>query len=247
MRAERPPGPRVPSGELARRLAVYLVADPEATRRDLVEDVVAALEAGVTAVQLRAKRMDDGDAWRLAIRLRQACRARGALFVVNDRVDLALASRADGVHLGLADLPLAMARWLAGPGFVIGASPATVWQAEDAVRQGADYVGVGPVFATSSKDDAGAPIGLEGVQERVAAAGLPTVGIGGITIENAAEVIGAGAIGVSAISAILGSAEPGPATAALARAVEGARLGGGAPSRAGDAVAASVSGRAGGA
>lgn len=225
MTAEAARPGRVAPEELARRLAVYLVADPEATKRDLVEDVVAAVDGGATAVQLRAKRLDDGDAWRLAIRLRQACRERGALFLVNDRVDLALASRADGVHLGLADLPLAMARWMAGPAFVIGYSPATVWQAADAARQSADYVGVGPVFATASKDDAGAPIGLDGVKERVAAAGLPTVGIGGITAENAAAVIGAGAVGVSVISAILGGSEPGTAAAELARAVDGARGG----------------------
>jgi thiamine-phosphate pyrophosphorylase len=212
--------------DLAEKLAVYLVADPEATGRDLVEDAIAALDGGVTCVQLRAKRMADGDAWRLAIRLREQCRYRGALFIVNDRVDLALAAQADGVHLGVRDLPLAMARWIAGPGFVLGYSPTTVAEAASAVRQGADYVGAGPVFATASKADAGAPIGVAGLAERVEAAGLPTVGIGGITAENAGEVIRAGAVGVSVIGAILGADDPGAAAARLAAAVRAARGGG---------------------
>ncbi len=212
--------------DLAEKLAVYLVADPEATGRDLVEDAIAALDGGVTCVQLRAKRMADGDAWRLAIRLREQCRYRGALFIVNDRVDLALASQADGVHLGVWDLPLAMARWMAGPGFVLGYSPTTTAEAASAVRQGADYVGAGPVFATASKADAGTPIGVAGLAERVEAAGLPTVGIGGITAENAGEVIRAGAVGVSVIGAILGADDPGAAAARLAAAVRAARGGG---------------------
>lgn len=219
---------RVPSAELAARLAVYLVADPEATGRDLVEDTIAAVEGGTTAVQLRAKRLADGETWRLAVRLRQECRARGALFLVNDRVDLAMAAQADGVHLGLSDLPLAMARWMAGPAFVLGWSPAEVWQAADAARQSADYVGVGPVFATASKADAGEAIGPDGLRERAEAAGMPAVGIGGITVGNAAEVIRAGAVGVSVISAILGAAEPGAAAAELARAVAAERARGGA-------------------
>ncbi|MDP9364197.1 MAG: thiamine phosphate synthase [Chloroflexota bacterium] len=214
---------RVDPGELAARLAVYLVADPDATRRNLVEDVVAAVEGGATAVQLRAKRLSDREAWGLAIQLRQECRARGALFLVNDRVDLALAAQTDGVHLGMTDLPLAMARWLGGPGFVLGYSPETVDDAADAARQSADYVGLGPVFATWSKNDAGTPIGLGGLAERVEAAGMPAVGIGGITVGNAGEVIRAGAVGVSVISAILGAADPRKAAAELTQAAAAAR------------------------
>lgn len=223
MREEDAQDDRQSADDLAARLAVYLVADPEATERDLIADVVAAIDGGATAVQLRAKRLDDGEAWRLAMRLRQECRARGALFLVNDRVDLALAARADGVHLGLTDLPLSVARWLAGPRFVLGYSPAEVWQAADAARHGADYVGLGPVFATASKADAGTPIGLDGVAARVAAAGVPAVGIGGITIENAGDVIRAGAVGVSVISAVLGAADPASAAQSLASAVAQAR------------------------
>lgn len=214
---------RMPPDQLAARLAVYLVADPEATSRDLLADTIAALEGGVTAVQLRAKRLTDIEAWELAIRLRAACHERSALFLLNDRLDLALAADADGVHLGVHDLPLAAARRLGGPGFLIGASPQMVAEAAAAKGEGADYIGAGPVFVTGSKADAGEPIGLAGLRERVLATDLPTVGIGGITVANAAEVIAAGAAGVSVISAILGVDDPAAAAAALASAVAIAR------------------------
>ena len=209
--------------DLVEKLALYRVADPEATKRDLVEDVMAALDGGVTCVQLRAKRLGDADAWRLAIQLREQCRYRQALFIVNDRVDLALAAQADGVHLGVNDLPLVAARKIAGPDFVMGYSPQAAWQAASAIQQGAHYIGAGPVFATASKADAGEPIGPAGLREWATAAGVPTVGIGGITAENAAEVIRAGAVGVSVISAILGADDPGEAARRLSRAVREAR------------------------
>ena len=211
--------------ELAEKLAVYLVADPEQTERDLVEDVVAALEGGVTSVQLRAKRATDREALAVAVRLREACRERDALFVVNDRVDLALAAGADGVHLGVHDLPLAAAREIAGSRLVLGYSPLTLDQVDAAAGAGADYVGLGPVFATASKEDATPPIGLPGLAAQVAATPLPAVGIGGITAENAGDVIRAGAVGVSVISAILRAPDPREAAARLAQAVAAARRG----------------------
>ena len=211
--------------ELAEKLAVYLVADPNQTERDLVEDVVAALEGGVTSVQLRAKRATDREALALAVRLREACRERDALFVVNDRVDLALAAGADGVHLGVHDLPLAAARAIAGSRLVLGYAPLTLDQVDAAAGAGADYVGLGPVFATASKEDATPPIGLPGLAAHVAATPLPAVGIGGITAENAGDVIRAGAVGVSVISAILRAPDPREAAARLAQAVAAARRG----------------------
>lgn len=216
-------GERMPPDQLAARLAVYLVADPAATRRDLLAATIAALQGGVTAVQLRAKQLTDRETWELAIRLRAACHERSVLFLVNDRLDMALAAGADGVHLGVHDLPLAAARRLAGPGFLIGASPQTVAEAAAAKGDGADYIGAGPVFVTGSKADAGAPIGLDGLRERVRAADLPTVGIGGITVANAADVITTGAAGVSVISAILGADDPAAAAAVLASTVAIAR------------------------
>jgi thiamine-phosphate diphosphorylase len=205
--------------KLAEQLAVYFVADPEQTERDLVGIVATAIARGVTVVQLRAKRMPDDDFVPLARAIQAACRDQDVPFIVNDRLVLALELGADGVHLGEHDLPIDVARDLAGPSFIIGSSPKNLEQAEAARTQGANYVGLGPIYATGSKGDAGDPIGLEGLAEQIAAAKLPAVGIGGITIANATEVILAGADGVAVISAIQGATDPGQATADLAAAV----------------------------
>ncbi len=210
------------SPNLANMLAVCLVADPEQTERDLREDVLAALEGGVTCVQLRAKNLSDREAWHLAMRLRADCRSFGAMFVVNDRFDVALLAQADGVHLGATDLPVGMGRWLAGDDFVIGYSPTSRYDGSNG--RGANYLGVGPVFATASKADAGAPIGVEGFPEWIEFMDdKPVVGIGGITAENAPGLITAGASGVAVIGEILRSPEPKAAAARLVQAVMMAR------------------------
>lgn len=205
--------------KLAEQLAVYFVADPEQTDRDLNDIVVAAIAGGVTMVQFRAKSMADAAFQAMATDLLTRCRDRSVPFIVNDRFDLALAIGADGVHLGELDLPLDEARQRAGPSFLIGSSPKHLAQAQVARELGADYVGLGPIYATGSKDDAGAPIGLDGLAARIEAAKLPAVGIGGITVENATQVILAGADGVAVISAIQQAPDPGQAAAELATAV----------------------------
>ncbi|MDQ3692017.1 MAG: thiamine phosphate synthase [Chloroflexota bacterium] len=195
------------------------MADPERGERDLLGDVIAAIAGGVTMVQVRAKHLDR-DAFRaLAAPLREACQVRGVPFIVNDRLDLALEIGADGVHLGEHDTPVDEARRLSGPNLIIGASPRDESQAELARLLGADYVGLGPVYVTGSKDDAGTPIGLAGLAARIHAAKLPAVGIGGITVERATEVVLAGADGVAVISAIQRAPDPAVAAAALAAAV----------------------------
>jgi thiamine-phosphate pyrophosphorylase len=204
---------------LGAALSLYLVADPEQTRRDLVADVRAALAGGVTCVQLRAKRLGGRDFLTLAKALRSEVHATGALFVVNDRVDIAVAAGADGVHVGLSDLPLVETRRIVGPDLFIGYSPYTLEQVAAAAAAGADYVGLGPVFATASKADADPPIGVAGLAARVQAASLPAVGIGGITVENARDVIRAGADGIAVISAILHAPDPRFAASELAIAV----------------------------
>jgi thiamine-phosphate pyrophosphorylase len=204
---------------LGAALAVYLVADPEQTRRDLVDDVRAALAGGVTCVQLRAKRLGGHDFLALAQAVRTEVHAEGALFVVNDRVDVAVAAGADGVHVGLSDLPLAATRRIVGPDLFIGYSPYTLDQVAGSAAAGADYVGLGPVFATASKADADPPIGVAGLAARTRATSLPAVGIGGITAENAGDVIRSGADGVAVISAILSAPDPRAAAAELAIAV----------------------------
>jgi thiamine-phosphate diphosphorylase len=208
--------------QLEEALRVYLVADPDQTTGDFLSSVSAALAGGVTMVQLRAKTLTDREIVGLGRTLLVDCRQHGAAFLVNDRIDLALAIGADGVHLGVDDLSIEDARRLVPPDFVIGFSPDSDGQAQDAARLGASYLGVGPVFGTTSKADAGSAIGLELLTRRAGISGLPTIGIGGVSAMNAASVINAGACGVSVISAILRSGEPDQAAAVLRAAVDGA-------------------------
>ena len=151
--------------------------------------------------------------------LRALLAPRALPLIVNDRLDLALAAGADGVHLGQGDLPCALARRLAGPDFLIGVSVGSPAEATQAEREGADYLGVGPVFDTPTKTDAPAATGLAGLRAIRAATRLPLVAIGGIHAGNAAEIIRAGADGVDVVSAIMAAPDPRAAARALAAAV----------------------------
>lgn len=206
----------------ADRLRLYLVADPDLCRGDFLATIRGALRGGVTAVQLRVKRGADGPFLALADDVLAVCREHGALFLVNDRLDIALAAGADGVHLGVDDLPTARARALGGSAFLVGYSPEDDAGAVSARNLGVDYLGVGPVYGTASKSDAGAAIGLDTLTRRGAISGLPIVGIGGIGAANAAPVIEAGAVGVAVVSAILGAADPEQAARELRSIVDAA-------------------------
>ena len=204
------------AADLARRLRLLVIADADAAAgRSLVEIVRAALVAGAPAVQLRAKSGTAREMLELAFLLREQTAAASALFFVNDRVDVALAAGADGAHLGDDDLPLVQARQITPPGFLLGRSADSVAAAIQAEQEGADYLGVGSVYATVSKADAGVPIGLSRIAEAVAAVSVPVVGIGGIDASNAAAVFGAGAAGVAVIRAVLNAGDPVAATRAL--------------------------------
>lgn len=194
--------------ELARRLSLIMVTDEPTADRSLIATVRAALRGGAPAIQLRAKHATAREMVELAQLLLQDTRAAGALLFVNDRLDVALAASADGGHLGQDDLPLAAARRLVPPGFLLGASVETPEQARQAEATGADYLGAGPIFVTDSKPDAGRPIGLDGLAQVVAAVGIPVVAIGGIDPANAVAVRGAGAVGIAVIRAITGAADP---------------------------------------
>jgi len=194
------------------RLDLYLVTDPDLTAgRPLLQVVAAALEGGVTAVQLRDKRAAPRDLLALGAEMRRMTLRHQATFIVNDRVDLALALDADGVHVGAEDLPPLEARRLAPRPRLVGVSAGTVREALSAERAGADYLGAGPVFATATKADAGEPIGLDGLAAIASAVRIPVVGIGGIDSGNASSVIEAGAAGVAVISAIMGAGDPAAA------------------------------------
>ena len=212
----RGPVTAITRATLAARLRCYLVTDADPDLALLEERCAAALAGGVTTVQLRAKGLTDRQLLLAAQALHARCQAAGALFIVNDRVDIALAAGADGVHLGVDDLPVADARRLLGPHAVIGYSPENDADRLAAEQAGADYLGVGPVYGTSTKSDAGAAIGLDGLARVVRATTLPVVGIGGVTLANAPDVLCAGAAGVAVVGAIWHAPDPEAAARATA-------------------------------
>ena len=190
---------------------LYLITRPVPELERVVE---AALQAGVRLVQYRAKEADDRSRLAEARALRDLCARHGALFVVNDRIDLALAVDADGVHLGQDDLPPALARRLLGPDKLIGRSTHAIQQLRQAEADGCDYVGVGPVNATPTKPGR-TPVGLDYVRQAAAEARIPWFAIGGIESSSLGPVLEAGACRVAVVRAITDAPDPGAATADL--------------------------------
>jgi len=204
-------------------LRLYVILDRAATGgRDLVDVLDGVIAGGGRMVQLREKTWPSGRLWPVARRLRARCRESGVTFVVNDRVDLAVALEADGVHLGQDDLPPHAARALLRPGMILGLSTHGVDQARAAQAAGADYVAVGSMFPTATKPDFElvGPERLRAVRPEIR---VPLVGIGGITPDNAGEVIRAGADGVAVISAVCGAPDPAAATRRFLAAIAAAR------------------------
>ena len=202
---------------------LYVVLDRQAARgRDLLEILEAAIAGGCRMVQLREKTWPSGRVLPLAERLRARCRKAGVTFIVNDRVDLALAVEADGVHLGQDDLPSRAARPLLRPGMLLGRSTHSVAQACAAAAESADYVAVGSMFPTSTKPDFEL-VGPALVRELRGEIRVPLVGIGGITMDNVGEVIRAGADGVAVISAVCSADDPRDATRQFLDAIRAAR------------------------
>jgi thiamine-phosphate pyrophosphorylase len=186
--------------------SLYLVADADFTAdRDLAALVEAAVAGGVTVVQLRAKNLAGGLFVELGLRIAERLARRGIPLLVNDRLDIALACRAAGAHLGQEDMPVSLARRLLGPAAAIGVSVNTPEEARRAEREGADYVGAGPAYATTTKETALPVLGPEGIGLIRRATRLPVVAVGGIGPGNAAEIRLAGADGVAVVSAILGA------------------------------------------
>ena len=200
----------------------YLVTqESHSADRDTERIVSDALEGGVDVIQLREKGMPAHSRYRRGVQVRALTDEAGVPLIVNDRIDLAKAIAADGVHLGQSDLPVAIARDQLGPDAIVGCSTATVAEARAAVAAGADYLGVGAVFQTDSKDlpDEEHAIGTERVRAIVDAVDVPVIGIGGIDADNAASVINAGATGVAVISAITAAEDPGAAARTLSEVI----------------------------
>jgi thiamine-phosphate pyrophosphorylase len=190
--------------QILQEAKLYLVTSPVP---NLEAQVEAALQGGVTLLQYRDKNTIDRDRFHTAQKLCELCHRYGALFIVNDRVDIALGVNADGVHLGQQDLPIALVRQLLGAHKIIGKSTTNPTEMEGAIAEGADYIGVGPVYATPTKAGKAAA-GLEYVRHARDNATLPWFAIGGIDANNLQEVIEAGATRVAVVRAIMEADQP---------------------------------------
>lgn len=197
------------------QLSLYLVTDPVLCgTRGVEETCRLALQAGVGTLQLRDKNASSRELIRMAEILRKLCSKYKAVFIVNDRVDVAMAVGADGVHVGQDDMPVQLVRKLLGPDAVIGASVRSVEEAKAAWKEGADYIAANLIFPTETKTDIREPLGIEAVSELKKASPLPLVAIGGINASNAGIVRRAGADGIAVVSAIM-AAENVPLAVAL--------------------------------
>lgn len=190
--------------------SLYLITDRRALGpgRDLVEAVAAALAGGVRGVQLREKDLPPRDLFPLALELRALTRRFGARLLINDRIDIAQAVEADGVHLAGTSLPTAVARRLLGPEALIGVSTHHIDEVLAAALEGADFVTFGPVYPTPSKASYGPPVGLDALRAVCAARILPVFALGGVKPRHLPELLDAGASGIALISAILAASDP---------------------------------------
>jgi thiamine-phosphate pyrophosphorylase len=204
--------------------SLYLVTDRRLSRgRSTFEIVKAAVDGGTTVVQLREKDCSTREFIEQALAIKDFLKDRGVPLIINDRLDVALAVKADGVHLGQIDMPLAMAKGILGDSMIIGISAESLADAMAAEKDGADYLGVSPIYATPTKTDTAPPLGLAGLREIRKAVRLPLVGIGGLNLKNSADVIRSGADGVAVVSAIVAADDPGAVASALKQIITEAR------------------------
>jgi len=178
-----------------------------------------AIAGGADTIQYRQKSGSTREMIEIARNMKRLCSEAGVTFIVNDRLDVAIAAEADGVHLGQDDFPIPMARGLLGEGRIIGGSAATLDEARKCLSEGAGYVGFGPVYPTSSKDDAGPVSGIDILKQVVEVIPLPIIAIGGVSAENIPDVMRAGAHGIAVISAVCCQDDPEEATRALYQAL----------------------------
>lgn len=183
----------------------YFITDSGLSRAGNVSDVLMAAACGVEVVQYRNKNAETREMYDEALHLKEIC--RDLTFLINDRIDIALAVDADGVHLGQSDMPCTTARDLLGREKVIGVTVHNLSEALEAERQGADYLGVSPIFKTATKTDAGKPAGITLIEEIRQQVDIPLIAIGGINHSNAPAVIEAGADGLCAISCVVASSD----------------------------------------
>ncbi|NTU53268.1 MAG: thiamine phosphate synthase [Chlorobiaceae bacterium] len=197
---------------LPRRLLCFITDEDSSCPVELAR---MALAGGAGMVQLRRKKAYGRELYEWAVRIQELCRQNRAIFIVNDRVDIALAMHADGVHLGQQDLPVEAARHLLGKDALIGVSVSSPEEAASAAHLGASYLGVGHIYMTGSKEKSTEPIGTASIRPISQVSALPVIAIGGITRDNASLVMKAGASGIAVISAISANRNPEVATREL--------------------------------
>ncbi|MBQ0090201.1 MAG: thiamine phosphate synthase [Prevotellaceae bacterium] len=191
------------------QLRLYLVTDRDVCQgRDLLEIISQAIEGGVTMVQLREKNCDTRQFIDIATKIKELLKPKHIPLIINDRVDVALAVDADGVHIGQSDMPYDMARKLLGADKIIGLSVENMEDVVEANKLNVDYIGVSPVFATPTKTDTAKPFGLEGLRKAVELSIHPTVAIGGMNEKTVKDVMACGVDGVAVVSAIIGADNP---------------------------------------
>ena len=188
-------------------LSLYLVTDKSDDVEKFLKTIEEAIQGGVSVVQIREKPADTLDFYNLALKVKEITPRYNVPLIINDRVDVALAIDADGVHVGQSDMPCDVTRKLVGDDKIVGVSAATIEEAQKAERDGADYIGTGAVFPTSTKDDAPS-ITKKELKEVVDSIDIPVVAIGGITLDNASELTDTGIAGLSVVSAIMSSDNP---------------------------------------
>lgn len=189
-------------------LSLYLVTDKRnKTDDEFLEIIEEAIKGGTTVVQIREKEGETLDFYNLALKVKEITSKYNVPLIVNDRIDVALAIKSEGVHIGQTDMPADVARSLIGDEMILGVSASTVEEARKAEKDGADYIGTGAVFPTTTKDDAPS-ITKDDLKEVTGSINIPTVAIGGITLENASELAGTGIAGISVVSAIMNSKDP---------------------------------------
>ncbi|MEH0007818.1 MAG: thiamine phosphate synthase [Flavobacteriales bacterium] len=206
-------------------LRLYLVTDSALASRDQIPEIVEqAVWGGVTMVQLREKTADTKTRLQIAFALKETLIGYAVPLIINDRVDVALAVDADGLHIGQRDMPYEMARKLLGGDKIIGLSVENMRQVEDANQLDVDYISISPVFVTPTKPEAKNAFGIEGLKRAVRISKHKTVAIGGIHLENVSEIIRAGVDGVSVVSAIVKAQNPSSAAAELIKNISDSRL-----------------------
>lgn len=188
-------------------LSVYLVTDKSDDVEKFLNTIEEAIKGGTTVVQIREKTADTLDFYNLALKVKEITSKYDVPLIINDRVDIALAIDADGVHVGQSDMPCDVTRRLIGEDKILGVSAATIDEAKKAQKDGADYIGTGAVFPTQTKDDAPS-VTKEELAEIVESIDIPVVAIGGINLDNAHELIDTGIAGLSVVSAIMSSDNP---------------------------------------